>query len=283
MTSVVIPARDEASVIERCLGALLRDAEPGELEVVVVCNACSDDTAERARRFGPTVRVVETRIASKCQALNRGDEAASRFPRFYVDADVVLPTKSLRLVAQVLREGSALVASPALELDLVHCSRLVRAYYAIWTRLPYVRDDLIGSGVYALSEEGRARFGRFPETLADDGYVRLLFDRDERRSVAGAAFVVRPPADARRLIPVVARRRGGIVQLRDRFPSLLHERRSQRSALLRLARTPRLSGALAVYLAVRGAAEMLHRWRLMCGRAAVWTRDETSRSGGPAA
>jgi cellulose synthase/poly-beta-1,6-N-acetylglucosamine synthase-like glycosyltransferase len=37
MSSVVIPAHNEAAVIGRCLSSILMDAEPGEFEVVVVC------------------------------------------------------------------------------------------------------------------------------------------------------------------------------------------------------------------------------------------------------
>ncbi|MGD9408165.1 MAG: glycosyltransferase, partial [Gammaproteobacteria bacterium] len=46
LISVVIPAHDEEAVIQRTLGALLRSADPGEFEVIVVCNGCSDATAE---------------------------------------------------------------------------------------------------------------------------------------------------------------------------------------------------------------------------------------------
>src|SRR5262245_58336894 len=49
MASVVIPAHNEARVIERGLSSLLEGARPGELEIVVVCNGCTDDTAARAR------------------------------------------------------------------------------------------------------------------------------------------------------------------------------------------------------------------------------------------
>ena len=43
--SVVIPAHDESAGIRRCLDALFAGTAPGELDVVVVCNGCSDDTA----------------------------------------------------------------------------------------------------------------------------------------------------------------------------------------------------------------------------------------------
>ena len=70
MTSIVIPAYNEGSVIERCLEALLADAGPDEFEIVVVCNGCKDDTAARARAFGAkaNVKVVETPVGSKIGA-----------------------------------------------------------------------------------------------------------------------------------------------------------------------------------------------------------------------
>lgn len=42
MLSIIIPAHNEQAVIRRCLTALLSGAAPGELEVIVVCNAYSD-------------------------------------------------------------------------------------------------------------------------------------------------------------------------------------------------------------------------------------------------
>ncbi len=75
--SVVIPAHDEAAVIGRCLDALFTGFEPGELDVVVVCNGCTDDTASAARASGHPVRVVELRArlqARRAAARGRGGE-----------------------------------------------------------------------------------------------------------------------------------------------------------------------------------------------------------------
>ncbi|MDQ1577463.1 MAG: hypothetical protein QOE21_150, partial [Microbacteriaceae bacterium] len=85
--SVIIPAHNEASVIERTLRPLADVANRGQLEVVVVCNGCTDETAELARNF-TGVTVVEIDEASKSLALNVGDEAATVWPRMYLDADV---------------------------------------------------------------------------------------------------------------------------------------------------------------------------------------------------
>nr|BFE85750.1 hypothetical protein GCM10020093_083510 [Planobispora longispora] len=46
--SVVIPAHNEEGVLRRCLDGLLAGTEPGELDVVVVANACTDRTADVA-------------------------------------------------------------------------------------------------------------------------------------------------------------------------------------------------------------------------------------------
>src|SRR3954470_11754775 len=50
--SVVVPAHDEEQVITRCLRALTGGTAAEEVEVIVVCNGCSDRTADVARRFG---------------------------------------------------------------------------------------------------------------------------------------------------------------------------------------------------------------------------------------
>src|ERR1035438_1575828 len=81
--SVVIPAHDEAGVIRRCLDSLFTGFKPGELNVVVVCNGCRDDTAMLARASGHPVRVIELVRASKAAALRAGDAVALAFPRLY--------------------------------------------------------------------------------------------------------------------------------------------------------------------------------------------------------
>lgn len=78
LASVVIPAHDERTVIGRCLRSLADGALPGELDVIVVANACHDDTAEIARAAG--ARVVETPVAGKSHALGLGDARCRAFP-----------------------------------------------------------------------------------------------------------------------------------------------------------------------------------------------------------
>lgn len=205
MLSVVIPAHDEAAVIGQCLRRIVAGARPGEIDVVVVCNACVDDTAGVARSLGPPVRVVETPVGSKPHALNTGDAASEHFPRFYVDADVQMTIEDLRTVAAAMDEERALVAAPSLRVDTSASNLLVRAYYRIWLRLPWVQDGLIGSGVYAMTEGGRRRFTEFPSVGADDLWVRAHFDRHERVSVREATFTVPASRTAREVVRRKAR------------------------------------------------------------------------------
>jgi len=59
MISIVVPAHNESSVIARTLSRWGANPALDEIGVVVVCNGCTDDTANVARRFGPTVHVVD--------------------------------------------------------------------------------------------------------------------------------------------------------------------------------------------------------------------------------
>src|SRR5436305_10679684 len=100
--SVIIPAHDEETTIGRCLEGLLADAREDEFEVIVVCNGCTDRTADVARSFERGATVIEIDRASKYLALRAGENHASGFPRFYIDADVITSAQAVRDVAAVL-------------------------------------------------------------------------------------------------------------------------------------------------------------------------------------
>jgi len=251
----------------------------GEWEIVVVANGCRDATAAVAREFAPAVRVVETEVASKIHALNLGDQACVGFPRFYVDADVMLPIESIRRVVDVLTQGRYLAAAPRLRVALEGRPWLVRAYYQIWTRLPYFQDGaMIGSGVYAVSREGRCRFERFPEIVSDDGYVRLQFSLEERVTVRDCDFTIVPPKTLGGVIRVKTRSQRGAYELLRVFPRLRrNERRDYPSALGELLKSPRLWPAFVVYCIVLLVARSRAYWQYHSGTSVAWERDEDSR------
>lgn len=277
MLSVVVPAYNEEAVIGRCLAALL-DGLPEDSEVLVVCNGCTDGTAEAASSFGPRVRMLETPFASKSAALNLGDRTASGFPRAYVDADVEVKGGDLAVVAAVLAAPDApLAAAPALKLDLAGLSPAAKAYYRVWRRLPWITDRLVGSGVYMLSEAGRARFDEFPPIIADDLFVHRLFRWGERRSVAGTQFVVRPPRNTRDLVHVQVRRRAGNREYTQHFPDSRARTGETRRALLGMARYPGNWLDLAVYGGVTLEGRLRGWWKVRFGDLTSWERETGSR------
>ncbi|WP_432490921.1 glycosyltransferase [Kineococcus gypseus] len=285
--SIVIPAHNEATTLRRGLQALASAAVDEVPEVVVVANGCTDDTAEVARAAG--VEVVELDEASKSAALRAGDVVAGAFPRIYLDADITLLPGTLDALARSLREGDLLAASPHVQFDTSSCSWAVRAFYAAYRELPYVREGLVGLGVYGMSREGRTRFAEFPDVTSDDLFVQRLFAEHER-GTSGGAFVVDVPKDLRNLLKVRVRTAAGNAQLSAAEPAAtstglagtdaaVPERfarttSSTSSALLKLVvRRPALIPSLAVYTAVTVASRVLAR----TGRGSAWQRDSSTR------
>ncbi|MEM6691138.1 MAG: glycosyltransferase [Planctomycetota bacterium] len=279
--SIVIPAHDEASVIQRLLDALLADANPTELEIVVACNGCTDATAEICRRYDFPLTVVETEVASKIAALNLGDSQAETFPRFYLDADVKVSWAAIKSVADLLNRGEYLAAAPQMRVDYSRSSWCVRAFYRIWLQLPYHSEGMIGSGLYAVSEAGRRRFGSFPEIIADDGYVRSLFGPSERHTLENCSFTITAPTNIRDLIRVKTRSRLGLWELGKRFPvSRTTESKDWAAAIRRLLFRPKrwLDVLAYLYITLRVRVRAALKFRRLSGY--EWETDQSSRLGG---
>jgi len=278
MITVIIPAHNEGTVIARTLRAMLDGAESGELDVIVVCNGCTDDTAAVVRSFGPLIRVIETKIASKTHALNLGEHAAAGFPRVYVDADVIISIRTIRILARSLQCEGVLAVAPTATFDLSGCSWPVRACFDIRSRLPSAREGFGGSGVYALSAEGRERFREFPTLTADDGFVRIQFQPAERETIGSAHSMVFPPRSIKDLILTKTRAHFGSFELETLFPELWKKRgESNKKSLFRLFRNPRLWAKLTVYCLVAAIAKYRAKSRLRRAKT-YWERDNTSRT-----
>ena len=279
MFSIVIPAYNEANVIERCLEAMLADYRPGEFEIIVVPNGCTDDTAERARKFGDPVKVVETPVGSKIGALNLGDEHATGYPRMYIDADIVVSTAALRDVAAMLGDDSPiLVAAPRAVVTFDDRPLLVRSFLKVWTSLPYFTEGLIGAGFYAFSKKGRERFDKFPDIIADDGFARLVTAPHERRTSESSSFRIHPPFSLRAIANVMVRVRAGTYELHQKFPEMLaNETTSAGRSLRIIATTPSLWPHAPIYLGVMLYSKLRAHRKLRLRREKLWERDESAR------
>jgi len=276
--SIVVAAHNEATVIGRTLRHLLDGAEPGEFDVVVAANGCTDDTAGVARSV-PGVRVVEVSRASKPAALNAGDAAATSFPRIYLDADIPLSAAGARaLAARVSGADGVIAAAPRRVLDTAGRPLLVRAYYAVNGRLPAFRDALFGRGAIALSKDARSRFDQFPDLVADDLFLDALFAAGEKRELADVPSVVATPTRTADLLRRLGRLRGGNTALREAAQAAgatLAVRPSRKASWLVDVVLPRpwLWPAGACYAGLTMLAERRAR-RTPAGE---WARDESTR------
>jgi glycosyltransferase involved in cell wall biosynthesis len=247
------------------------------MDIIVVCNGCTDNTAEIARRFGSLVRVVETVIANKAGALNLGDQAAgSTFPRLYVDADVVITYHAVQSIVERLAEGDALVVSPTPQIEISGCRWIVRWFFDIAALLPSAKEGIGGSGVYALSPVARSRFGRFPDVIADDAYIRVLFGDDECETLAMLHSRVFAPRELSALIRTRCRIRRGHLELSRLFPELWRTRQTNNKAVLKLFKQIRLWPKLFVYCSVTAITRVKANLAFRHNRR-IWDRDETSR------
>lgn len=263
MASVVVPAHQEERVIGRCLDALLGDADSDALEVIVVANGCTDNTAAIVKRYGRRVQLRELAVGSKTAALNAGDELASGFPRIYLDADVELPSQAVRVLVASLDSATALLAAPRRVLQLDAATWPVRCFFRSWQVLQAARGESIGSGVYALNEAGRARFERFPDVIGDDRFVYGLFGADERR-VADAEVKVWPPSNMRELVNVRTRVTVGNM-VHGANGSARTQRPSTSAQVGHVVREPAAVATLPFYLGVTLLIRLLARRRLKAG------------------
>ena len=289
--SVVVPAYNEQAVIARCLRPLAPLVADGSLELVVVCNGCTDETAGIARSIAG-VRVVELPVGAKPAALRAGELAVAALPRIYLDADVVLSAEAAVAVLVRLRtpvagaasdtsaaqngsDGGVCAARPPVRFATDGCAWPVRRYYRARARIPAVLGSLWGAGVYALSAAGRGRFVEFPDVVADDLWVDQLFAPEEVEIVACGPVTVTAPRRTMDLLAVLSRTYRGKAEHHRRGRQEARETSSQTMRdLRRLARQgPDALVDAAVYTTMAAVGRLWSRARRRTG----WERDESSR------
>lgn len=271
--SIVIPASNEAGYIGACLDALLASTYPAPrdptpeppVDILVVANGCTDATAavarghcEAAHARGWRLQVIELPVGSKIAALNAGDRIARGPIRVCLDADVIVSPPLLERLARTLdrpepayASGRALIAPPQ--------SAISRAYARFWARLPFYRLPAPGFGVFAVNAAGRARWGPFPDIIADDTFVRLNFAPSERTEV-DATYTWPVVEGFAHLVKVRRRQDRGVTQFERCYPALMRNedkpRVSVRQALGLAIRDPI---GFSVYAAVIAATRIARR------------------------
>lgn len=183
MASLIIPAHNEGQQIAALLTQLEGEVEKSD-QVIVVANGCHDDTVELAKKFS-YVTVLDLTEASKIAALNAGDsQAGTNFPRLYLDADITFAPGTVRNLIKALQVSESRVAAPHISIDLSKSSFLVKSYYFVVSRHPWIvkhaQTHLAGRRIYGANQLARQRFDQFPTVTNDDGFFDQCFSSAER-------------------------------------------------------------------------------------------------------
>ena len=103
--SVVIPAHNEEKYVARCIRSVRRAADNygGEVEIVVVCNRCTDRTAQIAERLGARVIFNEDRCIAKVR--NDGIKAAGGDIVMTIDCDNRMTKGTIAEAVELLSTG----------------------------------------------------------------------------------------------------------------------------------------------------------------------------------
>ncbi|MGN6743796.1 MAG: glycosyltransferase family A protein [Amnibacterium sp.] len=202
--SVVLPVRDDAPALRRCLVALGTLTDRPD-EIVVVDNGSSDGTAEVARSAG--ARVVTEPVAGIAKAAATGYDAATGDVLVRFDADAVPPVDWIARIRAAFTADPALagLTGPGVFTELPWPARLLAglgyhgAYFGLvggmLGRVPLYGSDLAVRRSAWL--EVRDRFHRDDPMVHDDlcltihlGDRRIAFD--PRIGVAVSARAVTP-------------------------------------------------------------------------------------------
>ncbi|MCT9932617.1 bifunctional polysaccharide deacetylase/glycosyltransferase family 2 protein [Planotetraspora sp. A-T 1434] len=105
--TVIVPAYNEAAGIEATVRSLVFTDYAGEVEVLVVDDGSSDDTARIAESLGlPGVRVIRKENGGKPSALNTGIAHARHEILVMVDGDTVFEPSTIGMLVRQLADPS---------------------------------------------------------------------------------------------------------------------------------------------------------------------------------
>ena len=177
LCSIVIPARDEATVIRRTILTCLKQTHRN-LEVIVVCHNCSDDTFEQAKINDARVRAYElnTKEAGKGVALNFGVERCHGNYILVLDSDGLLVHDFIETALPMVQGEYAAVQGRYIpsNRNFSFVTRMLSLEGDLWST-PFMtirshfgnRTPLGGTG-YIIRKDILVKVGMFANHLVDD-------------------------------------------------------------------------------------------------------------------
>lgn len=161
--SFIVPVRDDAARLERCLRSIARSAATvAAVEVIVADNGSTDASVAVARAAG--ARVLELPGVRVGELRNRAAAIAAAPVLAFVDADNEIAPEWVRACLESLRGGAAAVGAPYVPPTP---GTWVQCLYDRLRRHPDTSEavEWLGSGNIALDRQAFAEAGGFDATL----------------------------------------------------------------------------------------------------------------------
>lgn len=279
MATVIVPAHNEASVIEDCLHSIVHQDDIDH--IIVACNGCTDNTVDIVRSKFPQVVCLDIETPSKTNALNVAEEKARElgisYPIFYIDADTQLSDNCIPKISRAMAENDELyLAAPTPIIDTRASSWLVKTYYKVWTNLPYIKAGVIATCSFVVSKAGRQRFDKFADVIGDDGFIRCHFKNSEISNIKGAQIFIRAPRDIFSLIKIKTRARLGNMELIARNKCPVQEAK-QYGNVMRTRLLSRQFFPTLVYIAIALVIRVRAKQQFKQLDSYQWEKDTSSR------
>ncbi len=185
--SIIVCVHNEAPYLGRCLSSIFLTLEKAQAEpdVIVICDRCSDDSAQLARDF--PVLVIEKKESrwrnSYAENLQMGLERASGEFTAVVDADIALEPDYFTKLLPSFRDPRVDSVSGRI---LTEASGIFNRIYSIWERsydiINLGREPRGGARIYRTRELKEAGFR---DVMAPDTEVDLRL-KGKRRYLSDA-------------------------------------------------------------------------------------------------
>ena len=173
VVSVVIPAYNEERLIAAAIASVFQSRSElvanKQVEVIVVDNASTDNTAAIAARAG--ARVIPEPKRQISRARNVGAHAAQGRYLIFLDADSELHPDQLQRVADLLGSGKVIGGGAPLSMDGPWDCRLL---VAAWNRIS-IWGRLAAGSFFFCEREAFEKVGGFDETLYASEELKLSY------------------------------------------------------------------------------------------------------------
>lgn len=169
--SVIIPARNESTLLPKCLSALLKQSINKPYEIIVVDNNSTDDIGLVAGI--KRVRVIKEFKPGPAAARNTGAKAAQSNLLVFIDADCFVPYNHLEKILNLFKNAriDAVAghyiyrdAPPFIE-KIINYKFYYPAYYTLVRKIFGVQ--IILGGNFAITKKAFAAAGGFNEAIGD--------------------------------------------------------------------------------------------------------------------